>query len=296
MKLKHVVAVIAFALTTHAGAKDTTSVSARGKVIKVGDTADSVFAVLKKEDMLEQDVGKDPSKPGSLLLTKRYNVGTNDFTLTFARTTEPGPYVVTRIDANEPPGRPGATPVKTDSLLPTTKALEASEFFKQYHPKKDSWPLKDGSTNNSYEFPDPENTTTTRSVSITEGPPGPKDISVLWYGLSNSKPAVMSKVKEDFVRDLLRSSSPGVNADEVVKYMKRVGKNKYPDGATVMPRAPINGIKMASGTAGSAFMIILEKYKYANYQYTILRFSAHHICKLKCLHERRTSQTTSTWV
>lgn len=259
MKLKHAVAVIAFSLTAHAGAKDTNSVSARGHTINVGDTADSVFAVLKREDLTGQDVGKDPSKPGSMLLTKRYKVGTNSFTLTFARANDPGPYVVTRIDANEAPGRPGVAPVQSTSMLPTSKAFEASEFVKKYQPKKESWPLKHGEVNTSYEVADPENSTTTRGVSITEGPSGPKQISILWYGMSNNKPAVMNKAKEDFVRDVLRSASPGVKADDVVKYMKRVSKNSYPDGSSTMPRAPLNGMHIVSGTAGSMLMVILEK-------------------------------------
>lgn len=259
MKLKHAVAVIAFALTANAGAKDTISVSARGHTIKLGDTADSVFAVLKKEDMTGQDVGKDPSMPGSMLLTKRYKIGSNSFTLTFARAVDPGAYVVTKIDASEPPGRPGAAPVETTNLLPTTKAFEASDFFQKYYPKKESWALKHGEVNTSYEVADPENSMTTRGVSITESPTGPKQISILWYGMSNSKPAAMSKVKEGFVKDVLRSASPNIKADDVLKYMKKVGRTNYPDGSTTMPRAPLDGLKIVSGTAGSMLMVILEK-------------------------------------
>ena len=82
---------------------------------------------------------------------------------------------------------------------------------------------------------------------------------MLWNGLSNSKPAAMSTVKEDFVRELLQSAAPGVKSDDVVRYMKRVSRTSYPDGSTTMPRAPLGGIKMVSVTSGTMFMVVLAK-------------------------------------
>lgn len=60
-------------------------------------------------------------------------------------------------------------------------------------------------------------------------------------------------------RDVLHSASPGMTPDEVLKYMKRVGKTNYPDGSSTMPRSALNGLHIASGTAGSMLMLISEK-------------------------------------
>lgn len=44
-------------------AAEVASVQVRGNSIKVGDNADYVFSVLKKDEMLKQDVGPDPQEP-----------------------------------------------------------------------------------------------------------------------------------------------------------------------------------------------------------------------------------------
>lgn len=73
------------------------SLAVRGHAIKVGMNADDVFAILKKSEMVDQQIKDDPTYPGSLRLTKRYNADGKRFTLVFSRTTASGPYEVTSI-------------------------------------------------------------------------------------------------------------------------------------------------------------------------------------------------------
>ena len=82
-------------------ASEVNSVTIRGQKIKVGDTADQVFGVLRQSDLVSQDVGKDPRNPSSLALTKNYKVDGKTFTVSFARVVDPGPYVVTKIVIDE---------------------------------------------------------------------------------------------------------------------------------------------------------------------------------------------------
>lgn len=72
-----------------------TSITVRGKEIKVGDTFDHVLTILKKSDMIRQEVSSDSA--GSPLLWKHYSVGEKKFVLTVARTDYPGPFRITKI-------------------------------------------------------------------------------------------------------------------------------------------------------------------------------------------------------
>lgn len=94
--IQTLIAVIVLgAVVSYAG--DVTSINIRGKTVKNNDTADQVFEILKKSDMVDQKVQKDPNNPNSLLVVKNYNVNGKRFTLYFARVRDPGPYRVIRI-------------------------------------------------------------------------------------------------------------------------------------------------------------------------------------------------------
>lgn len=90
--------IILIAMVSYAG--DVASIKVRGKVVKINDTADEVFEILKKNDMVNQKVQKDPNNPNSLLVVKNYNVNGKKFTLYFARAQDPGPYRVIKITAD----------------------------------------------------------------------------------------------------------------------------------------------------------------------------------------------------
>lgn len=80
----------------------TSSVTAHGNLIQVGDLADDVFQKLISSDLVTQRVIPDPDNPSSLMVYKRYRVpfGSYDkeFTIVFTRPTDPGPYRVKTIE------------------------------------------------------------------------------------------------------------------------------------------------------------------------------------------------------
>jgi len=86
---------IFWSMLSYAG--DVKSLSVQGKTIKIGDTADYVISILKKSDMVNQTVTKDPTNQNSLLIVKNYKVKKQSFTVHFARVQDPGPYSVTKI-------------------------------------------------------------------------------------------------------------------------------------------------------------------------------------------------------
>ncbi|CAN7659802.1 hypothetical protein [Duganella sp. LjRoot269] len=255
MKYEHCLAVLAFAVTSFAHAVDTSNVIARGHKISVGDSADSVFSVLKKEDMVSQDIEKVTN---GLKLTKRYSVNGKSFTMIFARTGAEGPYMVTRIDVEGSPTL-GSSTVTKGSSLASAKAFEGTEFYRKYKPKKDSWKLTDGDINNSYLIDDTENAGQSVGIEITEAKAGTNSVSVSWTGASNIKPARMTKTKEAFLTDLLHAASPTTKAEDVIKYIKRAGSKNYDDGSNAMPRATIGGLHMHSGNVGSSLIVGLER-------------------------------------
>lgn len=81
---------------------ETSSISVRGKTIRIGDTADDIFKTLKAADSKKKDVGPDPTNPGSLLVTHHYEVDGKSFSLTLARNPDPGPYRLIRISISSP--------------------------------------------------------------------------------------------------------------------------------------------------------------------------------------------------
>ena len=78
-------------------AGEVNSIKVREKTIRIGDTADKAFAVLKKSDMVSQTIEKDPNIPDSLLVVKNFRVKGRKITIHFTRAHEPGPYKVTKI-------------------------------------------------------------------------------------------------------------------------------------------------------------------------------------------------------
>lgn len=252
MQAKPYIAAFSLFLASLAQAADVPSVTARGHTISVGNTADSVFAVLKENDMVSQDIQKVST---GLKLTKRYKVQGKSFALVFSRPVAEGPYRVVSIDADLPPAPSSAT----KNFLTSAKAFETSDFFKKNAPKKDSWPLKTGGINNSYSFDDTENLSTSINVSMTETKHGTSNVSVIWYGKSTRAPARMTKTKEAFLADLLRNAAPDISPQQVIEYIKKVGSKDYPDGSTVMPRTSIRGIKMYAGSVGESLIVGIER-------------------------------------
>jgi hypothetical protein len=255
MKTEHCIAVLAFAITSFAHAVDTSSVMARGHKISVGDTADSAFSVLKKEDMVSQDIEK---MYNGLKLTKRYRVNGKNFVMIFARAGAEGPYMVTQIDVEGSPAL-GSSTVTKDSSLTSTKTFEGTGFYRKYKPKKDSWKLTNGDINNSYLIDDTDNPGQSIGIEITEAKAGTNSVSVSWTGASNIKPARMTKTKEAFLTDLLHAASPTTKAEDVIKYVKKAGDRNYEDGSNAMPRATIGGLHIHSGSVGSSLIVGLER-------------------------------------
>lgn len=75
-------------------AEEVRSITVRGKPIGLGDTADYVFSILQNSDMVGQKISRNQN---GLVLAKDYRVDAKSFTITFARVSDPGPYVVLKI-------------------------------------------------------------------------------------------------------------------------------------------------------------------------------------------------------
>ena len=93
------IATITLCVSVVCFAGEVNSLKIRGKTIRIGDTADHVFTIFKKSDMVNQTVGKDPNNPNSLLVVKNYQVKGRKFIIYFARVQDPGPYTITKIIA-----------------------------------------------------------------------------------------------------------------------------------------------------------------------------------------------------
>jgi len=119
MKQKTILLVLAFMLfVSQAIYAETSSISVRGKTFRIGDTADNIFETLKPADSKGKDVVPDPSNPQSLSVTHHYDIEGKAFSLTFARTTDPGPYRLIHISTSSPQKTP------SNSSLPVTRLTD----------------------------------------------------------------------------------------------------------------------------------------------------------------------------
>jgi hypothetical protein len=247
------VGVTSLLLPFHSAAADVTSLQVRGKVIKVGDTADHVFSILKKDEMLKQDVRRDPKNPNSLALTKHYKADGKSFTLALARDRDPGPYVVTKIILDQPRA---SSPARALAIMD----FERSPFFQKHRlVRKDEWALKSGGKNYSYSFADPENSYSGIGIELSSNPADVKKISVSWHGKSTNEPARFTKAKENFIRDLLSSSFSDAKPEAVISYVRAQQGKRFPGGGNEMPRKTIGGIGVYSGTVGETLIVGVER-------------------------------------
>jgi hypothetical protein len=129
MRRVTIVLFLACALfVTPAISAETSSISVRGKTFRIGDTADDVFETLKPTDTKKKDVGPDPSNPQSLLVTNHYEIEEKSFSLTFARTSDPGPYRLIRISTSSPQKATLST-TPSVSRLTEKQVIEARSKF-----------------------------------------------------------------------------------------------------------------------------------------------------------------------
>lgn len=248
-----VVITVALVASSLSSGTEVGAIQVRGKAIKVGDTADYVFGILTKDEMVSQDVRTDPNNPNSLLVTKNFRVDGQSFTITSARVADPGPYVVVKIildHVNSP---------RVDNKLSIT-SFESSSFLQKHKPaKKDQWKLKSGGMNYYYRFPDPENPYSNISVELSSAADDLKEFAVEWYGESTLKPAAFTSSKESFLRDLLATILPQVKADTVISYVRSQRGKDYPGGGNAIPRKDVGGVLVYSGTCGEALIVGFEK-------------------------------------
>lgn len=97
------------------------SITIREHKVKIGDSVDQIFGVLRQGDLISQDVGKDSKNPSSLALTKHYKVGGVTFSVSLAHVVDPGPYVLTGFVIDEP---------RTESNKRNTRLLNFGEKMK----------------------------------------------------------------------------------------------------------------------------------------------------------------------
>ncbi len=125
---------------------ETSSITVRGKTFRLGDIADNIFETLKPADSKSKDVVPDPSNPQSLSVTHHYNIEGKVFSLTFARTTDPGPYRLIQISTS--PQQKTAS----NASLPVTRLTD-----KQVHEARSKYKIEvlsfDTSKRQGAEFP-----------------------------------------------------------------------------------------------------------------------------------------------
>jgi hypothetical protein len=234
-------------------AADVPALQIRGKSIKVGDTADHVFSVLKKDEMLRQDVARDPKNPNSLVLTKHYKADGKSFSLAFARQRDPGPYVVTKIVVDQPN-------VSSPSRALAVSNFERGSFFQKHRlVRKDEWALRLGGKNFYYSFADPENADSDIGVELSSNPADVRKIAVSWHGTATKEPARFTRSKERFLRDLLAATFSDVEADTLIAYARAQHGKRYPGVGDTIPRKALAGANVYSGAVGEALIVGIER-------------------------------------
>ncbi len=220
----------------------------RGKNIQVGQSADEVFAILPKSDMLKQDVSPNPR--GGLFVHKHYKVQGKEFTLKMALIGGTGPYVVTHIITNDP-----VKSVKSAGISFPLAQFEGSPFYRKLAPSRNSWKLATGGTNYSYSSADPEHQGERRSIELSGTPANIRAAGLSWQGRSVLKPAQLTSVKERHLTEFLEAVMPQLKPGDVLRVIRRQQSKRYPGGSGDMPRTVINGIPVYAGINGETLII-----------------------------------------
>jgi len=221
--------MLCFSVACFAG--EVNSLKVRGKMIRIGDTADNIFQTLKPSDSKKKNIEPDPNNPRSLLVTHFYEVEGKSFSLTFARTTDPGPYRLIRITTSSPQK---ATPAPKPR---TITDFESSAFFKKQDlVSKDAWNLRTGGRNNYYAFKDFENPYSSFSVEMTTKGQDVVEIGISWNGKSTDQPAKITPKKMEHLTDLALFWGIGKQAKQIIDYAKSQQSKRYRGGSSQAPR------------------------------------------------------------
>lgn len=138
--------------------------------------------------------------------------------------------------------------------------FESSAFYKKYRVRgKDAWTLRSGGKNFYYSYKDPENSYSGFGVELSSDPSNIRKISICWHGKSIYHPARLTKVKEQFLWDLLLVVEPTIDPDTVIAYVKSQQVNNYPGGGNAMPRKQLGKAAIYAGTVGEALIVGIEK-------------------------------------
>ena len=138
--------------------------------------------------------------------------------------------------------------------------FENSTFYKKYSVReKNVWTLKSGGKNFYYSYQDTENPYSGFGVELSSVPSNIKEITICWHGKSIYHPARLTKVKEQFLRDLLLVVEPTVDLDTVIAYVKSQQVNNYPGGGNAIPRKQLGKAAIFAGTVGEALIVGIEK-------------------------------------
>jgi hypothetical protein len=134
--------------------------------------------------------------------------------------------------------------------------FESSTFYKKYSVReKDVWTLRSGGKNFHYSYKDPENPYSGFSVELSSDPSNIRKIGISWSGKSIYHPAQLTKVREQFLRDLLLVVEPTVDPDTVIAYVKSQQVNNYPGGSNTMPRKQLGKAAIYAGTVGEGLIV-----------------------------------------
>ena len=225
-------------------------IKVRGKTIGIGDTADDIFETIKPTDSKKKNVKPDPNNPRSLLVTHACEVEGKSFSLTFARTTDPGPYRLIRITTSSPQKR---TPAPKPKFITD---FESSAFFKkQIMQSKDTWDLRTGGRNNSYTFKDSENPYSSFGVELTTNGQDVVEIGIHWNGESTDQPAKITPKKIEHLTDLALFWGIEKQAKQIIDYAKSQQSKRYRGGSSQAPRKTLGQISIHCGTMGETLWL-----------------------------------------
>lgn len=115
----HRLLLIALAVAcANAKAAEVNQIQVHGQTVRVGQSADAFFSIVKPADITNQTVGSDPAVRGSLRVSKNVEVEGRQFTVVLVRRSYSGAYEIESIDVLSP-GRD--VPVKAKPVKKAAK-------------------------------------------------------------------------------------------------------------------------------------------------------------------------------
>jgi hypothetical protein len=144
--------------------------------------------------------------------------------------------------------------------LLSVRDFEQSGFFRRYRPVDTRRTSHGGSLLHAYLFEDPENPHGRILIELGPAADNVQFVTVVWHGEAIYQRASWTTLKSRFMADLVESTFPEIDYDELSQYVWEQQQRSYPEGVGAMPKGTLRNARVMAGASGSSLVVAFERH------------------------------------